>query len=760
MLLLAVQAFVLGIAAVFCFTKERKTPDVDVAEWQAWLIAYDESEEAWYIDETVYKDKSAADMIYGPYIDLERGSYVITVYYDADSNNSCVATASGIDGRGCLRGDEVTLDAKSHVKEFRIELTDDVDNFGVTVRYHGKGYLKIQNIVISESKSYDIRRIFCLFGVFLLLDMLLVFSDFIKTHRRELLLLLGILFLATLPELIADYYSGHDIHFHLLRIEGIARELRLGNFPAKLHSLALNGYGYPVSVYYGDVFLYLPALLRLLGFSVIGAYKIYIFFINAGTVFLSYRCFLEIFRKQEIALIGTLAYVTCPYRLLDIYERAAVGEYAAMMAFPLLALAFYRIYTAEDVKNGETYKRNALPLTAGMTILLSSHILSTEMAVFVLFIICVVFLKKTFRKNTLKVYVTAVCATVLLNAYFLVPFLDYYRNGDVNITNKVQHEVMTIQSGGAYIGQYFAFFEGMRGGVSNSIVGRMQLTPGPVLMAALAAAIYLLLMGRANKRCLFHVVSAVLLLFLASNLFPWDYLAKRSGIFNALAQVQFPWRYLGIAAIFLTLLLCELLLWLGKEDVAKQKKLCMLAAGTCILMTCYIAGDLFGSVELIQDEGVSGLMQNYDTPGLSTLYTGTEYLRTGTDTGRLEGEIYAENAAVTEIRKSGSQMLLQCETGGEAAYIEVPFFNYPGYHVWDESGREYAIADGENNVIAFSLPADFKGNITVRFKEPLSWRIAEVVSLISLLGLLTVSILSERRNRMYGYEEPVPQRGK
>lgn len=743
-LVLAVQVLILGVAAFFCFTKERKTVDADLAEWEAWLIEYDSAQGAWYIDETIYKDKSEADMIYGPYIDLAKGSYVVKVYYDADGDNTCLATASGADGGGCLRGDTITLDAKSRVKEFRIELTDDVDDFGVTVRYGGTGYLRVNGIVISESKSSDIRSIFCLFCIFLILDLAFAYSGIIRANRRELLLLLGILLLASLPELISDYYSGHDIHFHLLRIEGIARELRLGNFPAKLHSLSLNGYGYPVSVFYGDVFLYLPAVLRLAGFSMLDAYKIYVFFVNAATVFICYGCFRKMFGRQDVALLGTLAYVTCPYRLLDIYERAAVGEYTAMAAFPLLALAVYNIYT-EDIKDWKTYRRNIAPLTAGMTILLSSHILSAEMAVFVLVMICAVFFRKTFRKNTLKVYAASVCCTVLLNAYFLVPFLDYYKNVDVNITDKVHNGVMTIQASGAYIGQYFAFFAGMRGSVSTSIVGRMQLTPGPVLMVALMAAAYLLLTGKRNKRCLFYSVSSLLLLFLASNLFPWNYLARRFTVFRMLAQVQFPWRYLGIAAIFLTLLLCELLVLIAKENANRAKKAGVAAACACVLMTCYLAGNLFETVAPIEDKGIAGLMQNYDTPSLSTAYTGSEYLRTGTDVYELDGEIYAENASVTELSRNGSQMALQCDVGDADAYIEVPFFNYRGYHVRDGNGTEYPIADGKNNVIGFSLPAGFAGTVTVEFVEPLLWRTAELISLIFALTMSGYGVCVRRK---------------
>lgn len=752
-LLFMLQVLILGILVVLCFTKQRKMLTMDITDLCAQLVAYDSDAKAWYIDEDLNKKTSATALAYQPSTDMAQGSYIVTVTYDTDNDSSLDIYAeegeSGTDNSVFLSSDQVTLTAKSHIEEFRIELADDVDNFGLMIQYGGTGYLKIYSIVIRESKSYDIHRIFCLFCLFALLNMFVIFFGQIKKHRKILLMLTGILLLATLPELITDYYYGHDIYFHLLRIDGIARELRLGNFPVKLHSLARDGYGYPTSVYYGDLFLYLPALLRLVGFSVLDAYKIYIFFVNAATVLICYGCFWKLFQKRDVALLGTLAYVTYPYRLVNIYVRAAVGEYTAMMALPLLALALVRIYTADDVDNWGTYKKNALPLTAGMTILLSSHILSTEMAVFVLFVICIIFFKKTCRKNTLRVYAVSVCGTILVNAYFLVPFLDYYNNVDVNIIHMMRQNVMMIQELGAYIGQYFAFFERGRGYSFDSMAMRMQMTPGLVLMTALVVVIYLLLMGRKHKYCLFYSAASVAILFLASNLFPWNYLAKHFGVFNLLAQVQFPWRYLSIAAIFLTLLLCELLLWLERMDRARQKKVCMFVACGSILMTCYLTGDLLETVDFDLSYTMSGIIHNYDA--VNTQFTGNEYLRTGTDVYNLEGKIYEEHTKnVQIIARNGSQMVLQCETGDETAYLEVPLFNYRGYHVRDAEGREYPIVDGKNNVIGFSLPAQFAGTVTIAFEEPLTWRIAEIVSLISAAGILAAYIRNERRNKKIG----------
>ena len=103
-----------------------------------------------------------------------------------------------------------------------------------------------------------------------------------------ILILLIFDFIACLP-LFMDYLpAGHDLVFHLYRIEGIAEGIRQGQGIVRLQSSQLNGFGYPVSIMYGDIFLYPVAFLRLLGLSVISCYRVYVFVINSITMILAY----------------------------------------------------------------------------------------------------------------------------------------------------------------------------------------------------------------------------------------------------------------------------------------------------------------------------------------------------------------------------------------------------------------------------------------------------------------------------------------
>ena len=76
-------------------------------------------------------------------------------------------------------------------------------------------------------------------------------------RRRALrlpLALAGITLLACLP-LFSNYlYFGHDLEFHMQRIAAMAAELSYGQFPVRLTTTTLNGYGYASPLCYCELF--------------------------------------------------------------------------------------------------------------------------------------------------------------------------------------------------------------------------------------------------------------------------------------------------------------------------------------------------------------------------------------------------------------------------------------------------------------------------------------------------------------------------
>ena len=138
----------------------------------------------------------------------------------------------------------------------------------------------------------------------------------------------------------------------------------------------------------------------------------------------------------------------------------------------------------------------------------------------------------------------------------------------------------------------------------------------------------------------------------------------------------------------------------------------------------------------------------YNPENMGTTYLeGAEYLKLGSDYTRYPYGNYtweeAVNVTVTDDEETsyGNRNLKSSfyavNDGLEEAYVEVPLINYKGYHARDvDTGEELEVRTGENGRVRVILPAGYEGEILVKYLPPWYWRVAEAVSLVTLLYML------------------------
>lgn len=698
-----------------------------------WYSNYAEfRQDEWYIGADSGLNRSVT-FLHGPIVEVEKGDYTATICYESDEDQSCQPYVYKTN-KGYVKSSPVILDKNANILSFDFQITEDIDNFELTFWYNGKGEFSVSGISIDRNNNDLKRSIVYLAGILLLIGMVFFYRISSEERKRYLLAMLGIFFVSSIPVFYTGL-DGHDLVFHLTRIEGIATELSHGNFPARISSVWMAEHGYPVSIYYGDVLLYIPAVFRLFGFTIDHAYKMFVLIMNALGVVIAQRCFEGIFKKRNLSLVLTLVYATASYRLVDVYIRTAVGEYCSLIFLPMLALATYNIYSEG---NNDTFKKqlkNATILAVGMSGILTAHTLSAEMAAFALLLVCIAYWKKTFTIQAIKTYVMGVIETLILCAGYLIPFLDYYMNVPVQITDTVTGEAArTIQEKGANIGDFFAFFSDPFGDWYTAL-----FNPGLVLMIALAAGIALWGMKKASKEIKAMAVLSLIMLFMATNVFPWNSLAHDFKVMDLLAQVQFPWRYVGIAIIFLTMLLGFILRESELEQYLKMS--CQKILGICVAIC-------LGMTFLFTGYYADNLERNvyYDTANMGTWgIMGEEYLRSGTHIENLDGKIHIDGGTeyAEFITRVGCDLDVQCKTGAEEGVVILPVLNYKGYQVTDDAGNQYEISDSEENLISVTLPANFEGPIYLRFEEPVSWTAAFGVSVAAAALILVISSFNE-----------------
>lgn len=262
------------------------------------------------------------------------------------------------------------------------------------------------------------------FVILLILSMVLactVAAYLIRTGRIKLtrekviyaIIMSAIFIISCIPLFGDSLIKGDDTVTHLIRLEGIKDGYLSGQFPVKVEPTLNGGYGYAFSTYYGGLFYNIPVILRLMGFTLQGAYKAYIVVVNFATVIVAYYSFKVIFKKPKLALISTIMYSLSLIRIVDLYQRGAVGEFTALIFIPLIAAGLWKIY-ATPIED-ENYKRLWVMPVIGYFGVIESHVLSTELCGVFTVLICLMMFKKTFRKKTflvlLKIVLFLLCLT-------------------------------------------------------------------------------------------------------------------------------------------------------------------------------------------------------------------------------------------------------------------------------------------------------------------------------------------------------------
>ena len=710
-----------------------------LSQWQSSYFSFEDGKWVVHADDEFEVD--TIDLV-GPFVTLGRGSYVATIDYSADEDGVVVVN-TGADNGYRLTSRDCVLHAQESVTNLEFETKGTVENIAVGIYYGGSGDLTVEDIKLYRTRAQERRALFFFVLISIAIDLIYVKRKWFKENKKIITILLAIVFISSIPLFSYGHGKGHDLEFHLMRIEGIKEELLAGRFPVKLQSIWNYGHSYPVSIYYGDLLLYIPALLRICGFNLLTVYKIYIGLINFITVIIAFFCGKHIWHKNNTAIVFSAAYTFATYRIVCLYVRSALGEFTSMAFFPLILLGIYELYFVKKSANKKINLTAFISLTLGMSAIVTSHILSTEMVCIALIIFAVIYWKKTFEKQILATIGLSAIATAFLTSWFTVPFLDYYKNVKVNINTVVSGNAQ-IQEYGAYITQYFSVFKTLFGGARVEIISmRLSLTPGLVLMVTMLVALGLWLYNRSSRQMNRLFFASLVILFVSSNIFPWDFISENR-IGNILAQIQFPFRYLGFACLTLSVLLGLIFNYLEENNTDSRK---YMMYGLLILVFIIQVGFDISSYS-------NNVVSIYNPQYVTDLSKDNikEYFRADSDFEQLTFEVVGDEVESAElVTQNGADYAFKIKMNG-AGSVTLPIMNYKGYEVTDDKGNSYEIFDGEQKEISISLPAGFSGTVRARFVEPIYWRAAEIISLLSVILFIMFFIKQNKqmsvRNKM------------
>lgn len=694
----------------------------------------DENDPGWYVDNSM---EYGEVFVQSPKVDLKTGSYDVTINYRSQGEGSGYSFFSDDATYRTLLGrvDE-SLEGGRKNKTMSVSYLRKVEGFSVSIHYGGDGYLLVSSIQICQTRALE-RML--LASVLFIGGCWLIVARYIKERNVKRLLAYGAIVagLASLPTMMPYLYDGDDLVFHLLRIEGIAEGLKAGQFPVRIQPHWMNGYGYPVSVFYGEGVLGAAGILRWIGFPLQLSYKLYILFVNFLTFFITWFSCMRLTDDKRIAGVGAVLYVLAPYRLMNIYGRAAVGEYTAMAFLPLVLVGSYEILMVDEKKRRCSW----LVLAFGMTGIIQSHILTCEIVVLILGITCLVCWRKILESSRLMDFIKAAACTILLNMEFLVPFLDYMREDFFVNSADFDHY---IQTHGTFINQLLALLPHGYGQECSVVDGLRSGAEKTVSLGVAFLAVMVIYLAEKRKNAdhnskiwklgQYCFGTGIALVVMSTVWFPWDFLHDLNGVFAVLiSRLQFPWRILGAASLMFSILSCVVLYNLketGRKAVIGLEFFLVIAAG---LTAGYYISSLTEANNVIYVADVESI-------GTFEIMGG-EYIPDGVSWSAekmVQGKVWhGEELVVTRKMKRGSNFELECENlSDEVQTVDLPMTYYRGFIAKDrDSGERIALKTGENGRIRLMIPEQYQGVVSVQFQEPVLWRIANVITLLSVIAI-------------------------
>lgn len=698
---------------------------------------------------------------------LEKGVYKIVIKYHTDLDVADVVNIISTNTPEVIQSNTTFLYQGLNEFSYYFWVDRKCDDVQVKITKADGSQLVVNQVAVCKTKLGTARTLIWVWVVLVLAGFVLLVNQPMLRKGSELrkkvavsVILIAIALVSSVPMYKEGILTGVDVGFHLLRIEGVKDALTIGQFPVRIQPNWLQGHGYANGLFYSDLFLIVPAIFRLCGYTVTESYKIYQFLINLLTSFIAYYSFSKMTKSKgekatdcSIALLATLLYSTAIYRIIYLYSVEGVGQYTSLAFYPLVAAGIWRILKGEE--------KGYISLALGFSGLIQSHVLSVLLALIFSVLFALVFIKEVVTGKRYVEISKSIALCAGLNLWIILPAIIVSKTMELQVLEGAATQ-NRIQTWGMGIGQLFTVLpEADKIGSLPRDMGtgdEIHYTIGLGFSIVLIAGILLIGMALWNKRVegftrkigVSLLVLSALSMYMSTYYFPWDGIAEKVSMLSSLiATIQYPVRLQSITILLLSCLFIweyNVLNSMFKGKVAQIAKvlLCVttvLGAGITSGYYIYSVTTQMGHI-YIQDEKCMG----------NGIIINGEYLPLGTDISQLRYNSFSYNGDEIEISSTrhdmGKVTVNVAETWKDTK-VEVPLLYYPGYvaKATDATGQRYSldITKGNNNVIQIKVPQGFKGNIGVWYEEPILWRVTEVISIV-VLGWLIYA--NKRKNHL------------
>lgn len=520
------------------------------------------------------------------------------------------------------------------------------------------------------------------------------------------------LFVACLPLFTLNCIGGHDIAYHLLRIEALKAGILAGRPFLRINMLFFGGMGYASSLFYPDLFLYFPAVLRLLGVGINLSYHLFVALCIVLGFFSCFYCARYISGNSYSAMISAVIFTLYQYHIYDIYTRGAAGEFTAVIFVPFVIAGLYDFIFGEFSKPWFLF--------VGMTGVLLCHTITAVVCILLCVLAVITDIKEIIRKplRIIKLILTALLTLGVTAFYWM--------------------SVLEMLSTGAFSRDFY-FNTSYEASKLWEIFYNDYNRMGVAVFVLLLSGLLIKKRGKFANLCM---AAGVILTICATGIFPWK---RFEGL---LGFIQFPWRLFVITGpllaiaegLYLSRFAEELVEGKEQNGSGNVPKIIMIVVLS--VMCVSVAGNFQHNTE----KNYSYSSDYFDYVPFTAEVIGGEWLPTAvSDREALieqSDKSYTDDGVELPVRRIKNEVLIDSIPYG-TEFTDVPFIFYKGYAAYDTETGELLTVTGEGRNGTVRVYTDGADHIRVWYKGTLIQHIADAVSICTITGILVWILISK-----------------
>ncbi len=528
-----------------------------------------------------------------------------------------------------------------------------------------------------------------------LIALLLVFNrlKLSLVYMSYIGLLLMALVAVCIPYCVKGTYYGIDTQAHMKRIEAIAQGLKDGQFPVMIGPNYANQYGELVALQPG-LFLYIPALLRLLNISIPASYNLYMIMVNIATAIVTLLCAERLFTSIRWGMIAAVFYLIEPFRLFVMLNLGAgAGMGTALIFLPLLITGMHETVN----RGGFRWKYIAV----GLWGLVCSHVMGFALSCLVMFVYLLLNFKQLLNREVLIALIKAAVMFIVLSIGVLAPFAVFYftdwNSNALQWTDFYHFPIewdREIQNIIALTVMIIAWFGAKRTGYVNRFLkGIFIIGFTSVIMA--------------------------------TPVFPWVWFKNIPAVDTFLSMMQYPRRFHFITVPCVAYTAAEAICsnMDSRTEIRRKLMYSIVAIMSVGVMINFIGFYKTGKLFVTPESGeINTQMEDYLPAGTFTEWYSND---TGEFSDYDDVEAYSYNKQYTHVD-------LEYTSKSDGQYMEFPVFYYEGYNAYDQDGNRLRVEKGNRNrVRVYLTKSDEVQELHLRYEVRHMYTVLFVFSLMA-----------------------------